>query len=312
MTRAGKRVLVTGAGGFLGRRLCPMLAEAHHVVGVDLPGVAMALDGERRAAPAPEAMPGMLDEVGPDTVVHAAFRNRKPADWSRTDYLGSVLNENVALFEACSQRDIEVVLCSSSAVYGSPPPGRRILETDAVAPVSLYGVAKAVQEMLTAVFTSDGLRVCTARLFNVIGPGQAPGMLVPDWLRGLAAVADGGEPVLRVHNRATARDFVDVRDAARALTAMVSDFRVAVVNVASGTAVSLLELSRFLETLCPVDFTVLETDPVPADDDIKTQCGDPSRAGDLWGWSPTIPWHTSVAEAWRELRDATSGGSRSL
>jgi GDP-4-dehydro-6-deoxy-D-mannose reductase len=306
-----KRVLVTGAGGFLGRHLCPLLAEEFDVIGVDLAGVAPSFEGRWREAPSSGDSAGLLDELQPDSVVHAAFRNRKPAAWSRTDYLARVLDENVRLFEACAERNIEVVLCSSSAVYGAAPGNRALVETDPVQPVSLYGVAKALQEMLPEVFAHEQLRVCTVRLFNLIGPGQRPGMLVPDWLEGVAAIDAGGESVLRVRNLRTARDFVDVRDAARALRAMIADFRSGtVVNVAGGESVSLMELSRLLQTLTAAPFEIVENDPDVAPTDVAAQRGDTSRARELWGWTPTIDWRQSVTDAWHALRAATATGSR--
>jgi len=298
-----QRVLVSGAGGFLGRHLCPLLAERHNVIGVDVAGVAATFAGPWHTAPEPDHLGALLDDTKPGIVVHAAFRNRKPGDWSRTRYIADVLAGHLPLFEACAERDIGIVLCSSSAVYGASREDRPLQETDPVAPVSTYGAAKAMQEMLLDVFADESLRVCTARLFNLIGPGQAPGMLLPDWLHGVASIVDGGEPVLRVYNRATWRDFVDVRDAALALREMVGDFRPGeVVNVARGEPVSLMELSDFLAELSPVPFEVVELHPDIGTDDVPRQCGDRSRARELWGWEPSIGWRESVTDAWREIR----------
>lgn len=300
--RTRKRVLVTGAGGFLGRHLCPSLAERHALTGADLPGVAATFDGAWRVAAGPEDLGKLVDAVEPEIVVHAAFRNRKPADRPRSDYIAEVIATNLPLFEACAARDVGILLCSSSAVYGPSPGDRPLRETDPVAPVSLYGAAKALQERLPEVFAEESLNVCTVRLFNLVGPGQERGMLVPDWLHGLAAIAGGGEPVLEVHNRATWRDFVDVRDAADALRRMVDDFRPGtVVNVAGGEPVSLMELSRFLETLSPVPFEIVERHPDIGDDDVSRQCGDRTRARELWAWEPSTPWRQSVADAWAEI-----------
>jgi len=308
--RAPKRVLATGAGGFLGRHLCPLLAEEHEVMGLDLEGVAPSFEGVWREVDALHTAGEMLEELKPDILVHAAFRNRKPPEWSRTEYLASVLDGNLPLFQACAERGIELVLCSSSAVYGVSPDGRPLAETDPVAPVSQYGVAKALQEMLLNVFAYDDLQVCTVRLFNLIGPGQPAGMLISDWLRGVALIAGGGEPVLRVRNRSTSRDFVDVRDAARALRDMVSEFRAGeVVNVAGGRAVHLMDVSRFLEALCPVPFEIVETDAEVDATDVKSQCGDASRARMLWAWTPTIDWRESLTDAWREMLEG-SGATR--
>jgi len=274
--RGGSRVLVSGAGGFLGRHLCPLLAANRQIIGADLSGVEPSFDGEWHAVEPGTGLAELVQRLKPDFMVHAAFRNRKPSDWTRLEYLSGLAA------------------------------GTRLDETAPRHPTTLYGLAKAIQELLGESMVTEGLHLCVARLFNLIGPGQAAGMLIPDWVRQLAAIADGAEPRLVVRHRATSRDFVDVRDAAAALALLIDDYRPGeTVNVATGTAVHLREISDFLATLCPRDFEIIETDPQPPGSDVISQRGDPTRIKARWGWEPTVPWRQSVADVWDACRERT-------
>lgn len=299
--------MVTGAGGFLGRQLCVALRPHHELIEVDLPGRSVPTGTRTVSILHPEELAQVVDEWNPEIVIHAAFVNRKPADWTEACYYQSVRDVNAPLFDVCSRRSVSVLLVSSSAVYapqdgdeGANDPPPCITEDHAVNPVSVYGRAKALQESLAERTNSaGGLHLCIVRLFNLCGPGQQEGMLLPDWVNRAVAIAGGGEPVLRVRNRTTSRDLVDVRDAARAIGLLVRDFRPgSVVNVASGFPVKLMEISDELARLCPVPYEVIETEPFPDSANVVSQCGSFERIRDGWGWAPVISWQQSLADLW--------------
>jgi len=305
-------LLVTGAGGFLGSHLTKELSShGHRVVGVDFG--APPDSGFTRWIPLaqPTDLSGAVERALTDgaitTVLHCAFVNRKPAGESDEVYLQGAVSRDLPLFRVCAERGVQVVLVSSSAVYGALSfDDRPIREEDPMRPVTLYGVAKAVQELeVSFLAASLGLRVAIARLFNLCGPGQKEGMLIPDWVSRVAAIEAGAEPRLVVRNRATTRDFVDVRDAARALRLMTESFVPGeLANVASGTAVSLTDLSDALQALSAVPYDVIETDPVPSGTDPVVHCGSFARLERRYGWRPTISWRQSLGDVWQQYRNA--------
>ena len=299
-------ILVTGAAGFLGRHLCTALIDGAHRV---LAAAAAGSEGMPK-----DAVPVVVDACNsegfaravrclrPQLVVHAAFRNRKEANQTDLEYLRDLQAVDIPLFEACALTGASLLSVGSSAVYGSAE-GRDLIDEDCpIRPVSVYGLAKAMQEM-TAQYEviARALPLVIVRLFNLIGPGQSTGMVVPDWVSRAVHIARGAEPVLRVANRAAARDFVDVRDAAQAIRLLVEDFRPGtVINVASGTTVSLTEISDALIALCPRPFAVQETAPVLSATDVRIQCGDYARLKKGWGWQPQITWRQSLSDVWQE------------
>jgi len=301
-------LLVTGAAGFLGAHLSAELgSHGHDVVGVDFGQSSGATRWIQLTQPTDlgVVVQQALRESEISTVVHCAFVNRKPASETDEAYLSGAVARDLPLFRACAEAGVQVLLVSSSAVYGALAQ-RPIVEEDPMQPVTLYGVAKATQEFEASFFSASiGLRVATARLFNLSGPGQREGMLIPDWVSRVSAIEAGADPRLVVRNRATTRDFVDVRDAARAIRLMTEGFVPGeLANVASGIAVSLTELSDALQALSTVPYEVIETDPVPSGTDPVMHCGSYSRLERRYGWRPTISWRTSLADVWQQYRDA--------
>lgn len=297
-----RRALISGAGGFLGAHLLRELEGVWEVVGAGRSGRPPQTDAEwLRIEDEAGGLAEAVARSSPDLFIHAAFINRKDPDWSEEDYLARLTATNLRLFDACSRHGVPVILISSSAVYGTGTAGKALDEQSPRRPVSLYGMAKTFQEMLGEhAAASRGLELCTARLFNLVGPGKGEGTVVHDWISQVSAIAVGKEsPVLRVRNRETSRDFVDVRDAARAVGLLAQSFTPGeVYNVASGRAVSLRQIGDYLESLCPVPFRTVETDVRRASADALYQYGSATKIRQACGWMPKIDWRQSVRDVW--------------
>lgn len=206
------RVLVTGAGGFLGRPLVAALRAAGHD--------AAPLEGDvtepATFAKASKGAKGAGGSGKVDAVYHLAAQSNVPKsvkdpaetwkanvdgtlqvlDWARRDGVG------------------RVVVISSSHVYGHPQRSP-MDEGHPLAPRSPYGASKVAAEALAAAYhASYGVPAVVVRPFNIYGPGQAPGFLVPDILAQLRAgkslVLGDPKPV---------RDYTFLDDAVRFLVA---------------------------------------------------------------------------------------------
>ena len=145
------RVLVTGAGGSLGRAVVPALAqEGHEPVLLDL----QALDGEHEAVRGDVRDRAVLERAvrGVDAVVHAAaLHGIHLQDWSADDFWSINVTGTFLVYEAARAAGVRtVVLGSSMVVYGdvgaAPDPWRTVTEQTPLRPANLYGLTKVLSE----------------------------------------------------------------------------------------------------------------------------------------------------------------------
>lgn len=302
------RVLVTGAGGFVGRHLVRRLAaDGARVAGsvwgdrLDLPGVEVhELDVRDR-----QAVERLLLRERPEVVVHLAGLSHVGQSWDRP---GCYFQANVVGTENVVRAagDARVVLASSADVYGAVPEAEQPIGEDRpLEPATPYGLTKAAAERLAVALA--GSRTVVVRSFNLIGPGQAPTFALPSFAAQLAAIRRGeAEPVLRVGNLSARRDFVHVEAAARAYALLTRKGEAGgVYNLASGRGVVIREALDALLRVSGVEARI-ETDPErfrPVD--LPVLAGDPSRLRAL-GWEPEPGIEEAVEELWQEAMSAPS------
>ncbi len=248
-----RRILVTGAGGFVGANLVRRLAAEGHAVTA---AVRPAGDPWRLATPGPD---GTLEgvEVRPldladERAVERTVRDIRP-EWAfhlaahgayswqtdsreifRTNVLGTV-----NLVEACRASGCEALVnAGSSSEYGFK--NHAADEEEPLEPNSEYGVAKAAATLYCRQAARAGpLRIVTLRLYSVYGPFEDPGRLVATLaVRGLR----GELPPLA--DPEVARDFVAVEDTLEAFLAATrpGPSAGAVYNVGTGRQTSIGEM----------------------------------------------------------------------
>jgi GDP-4-dehydro-6-deoxy-D-mannose reductase len=290
------RLLVTGAGGFLGGHLVAhLLASGDTVFATSTPPLpalpgATVLEADILE---PAALARALELARPEAVVHLAGLAHVGASWERP---GEYFRVNVLGTENVVQaaQGAQVVLASSAEVYG-PAGAAPIPEAAPYAPASPYALTKAAAERL--VLAAGGV---VLRSFNVIGPGQVPTFALPGFARQLATIARGeSEPVLRVGNLEARRDFVHVEDAARAYRLVAERGEAGgIYNLASGRAHSIAEM---LAALCRVAGLAprIEVDPERfRPTDVPVLEGDASRLRAL-GWAPEHSVEAALTDLWR-------------
>ena len=279
------RTWVSGASGFVGARLCARLrAAGHDVIGVD-----REVD-VRDAARVAES----LAAARPDALVHlaavssSAAAREEPARAASVNYLGA---RNVLEAMARHAPSARLLLVGSGEVYGASEPGAPpFTERDPLAPRTDYARTKACADLLGAACAARGLDVVRVRPFNHTGPGQPPDFVAPAFAGQIARIARGdGEPVLRVGNLDSVRDFLDVEDVIDAYEALLrSSAPAGVYNVASGVGVRIGALLDALREASGAAFRV-EVDPRRWR---ETDCvvGDARRLREATGWSPRTPF----------------------
>ena len=268
------RVLVTGAAGFIGSHVSERLAATGtvEVVGIDdlstgfvdnLSGIPIRLvQGSILDA---DALADAVDgDGGVDAIVHLAARPSVPRSIEdpvashEANTVGTLRVLEAARAARASGRDVQVIVASSSSVYGSNPtlPKHEGLAT---LPVSPYAASKLATEQYTLAWQkSYGMRTLAFRFFNVFGPRQAPGHAYAAVVPAFVYAALRGEP-LTVHGDGTqTRDFTYVGTVTDvivdALQRGVSHDTP--VNLAFGTRTSLLEVIDRLRTMVEIPIEV--------------------------------------------------------
>jgi GDP-4-dehydro-6-deoxy-D-mannose reductase len=112
-------------------------------------------------------------------------------------------------------------------------------------PISPYGVSKVTTEALGyQYFRNYGLKVFLPRLFIHVGTGHPPDTAIQNFARQLALIAKGiSEPVIRVGNLDSARDFIDVRDGVAGLMMLLEHGNAGdPINICTGEALTIREV----------------------------------------------------------------------
>ena len=314
------RVLITGVTGFVGPYLAAELAAEPEV---ELFGMALDAGGAQAGGALPSGLTillgdvtadgsirTVLEEARPDVVFHLAGASSGAAAWHRPVACYEVnAVGTLRLLEGIRRLGLAAttIVASSGEVYGSADDGAHPLTEDSpLRPLSPYAASKASQDLVAAQYPrAYGMRVIRLRLFNHTGPRHPEQFVASSFARQIARIERGlQEPVLEVGNLDARRDFVDVRDVARAYRLAVrSDVTGDVFNVCSGRAVSIRRILELLLGLARCE-VVVHPDPErmrPAD--IPLLLGDPRRFREATGWVPEIPLEQSLSDLldwWRD------------
>lgn len=300
MTWAGKRVLVTGAGGFIGshltERLVDLGAQVRALVYYQSDGSWEWLDHSDRKNDI-EVVAGDIrdrDSVmsavrGMDIVFHLAaliaipYSYRAPGSYVKTNIEGT-LNVLQAAKEVRLER---VVHTSTSEVYGTAR-SLPINESHPLQGQSPYAASKiAADKMAEAFHLSFGVPVVTVRPFNTYGPRQSARAVIPTIITQCLV-----GKTIRLGNVTPTRDMNYVSDTVEGLiqAAVAPNAIGRTVNLGSGREVSIENLAELIATLVNRD-AVIESDPErerPKNSEVERLVADNTAARELLGWKPSV------------------------
>jgi NAD dependent epimerase/dehydratase len=311
MDWAGRRVLVTGAGGFIGSHLVEKLvslgAAVRAMVRYNSRGEWGHLDGLAKSTrDALEVVAGdvrdpfFVDRVGAgvDVIFHLASLIAIPYSYEAPQsYVETIVSGALHVLEAAKRHRVSrVVHISTSEVYGTAL-YTPIDEKHPLQGQSPYSACKIGADKLAESFhRSFGLPVTILRPFNTFGPRQSARAVIPTII---------SQALARDHVELGAltpvRDLLYVEDTVAAMVRAAEADAVLgeTIHVGSGRGISIGELARVILAKLGLERPVrTQGDRVrPEASEVMTLVCDPSKAKQLLGWAPRVSFDEGLERA---------------
>ncbi|MCE5231188.1 GDP-mannose 4,6-dehydratase [bacterium] len=315
------RVLITGAGGFIGSHVVEaFLAEGRRVralvhynslglighLGSSPAALKAESDGRLEIVAGDVTDPYQMIQIanGCDVIIHMAaligipYSYIAPASYQNVNTLGTLHMLEAA--RACKAR--RIIVTSTSEVYGtaqySPIDEKHPLQAQ-----SPYSASKiAADKLAESYWRSFDVPVVTLRPFNTFGPRQSLRAVIPTVL----AQALAGSNEIRIGSLDPKRDMTFVEDTARAfvLAASANGIDGETIHFGSGVSRSIGEIAR--QCLAAAGSKAkLVTDPErirPAKSEVGLLLCNPEKARRLLNWQPTIPFEEAIARTAKYMK----------
>ena len=316
------KVLVTGADGFVGEHLIAALLERDREVTASTlalpptrfslePAQVASVDWKAADVRDQEALRRMIAAVIPERIFHlAGFASgalaRAQAALAMEINAGGTVNLCEAVLAVQEENPDfrpRILVMGSGDEYGDAArAGEPLTETMHLRPISAYGLSKVCEELSAHTYRrAHGLKTVAVRGFSLVGVGQRPPFVVPEFCTQAARIVAGQRrPVMEVGNLDVERDFMDVRDGVEAFRRLIElEDPHAVYNVASGVPTRVRTILEWILDEAAIE-PEIRVDPARVRmEEVPRITGDSTRLTEDTGWTPVHPIEKTVRETYR-------------
>ena len=311
-------ILLTGGAGFIGSHLAESLIQqgGHSLTVIDnfdpfydrsikeqnlsllrqLPGFRL-IEGDIRNL---DLIEQRLDEHY-DAIIHVAAKAgvlpsiKDPIGYEDTNVKGTL-----HLLEFARKRQIkQFVFCSSSSVYGVNPKTPWHESDPVLLPISPYASTKVAGELCGYTYAHlYNIRFIALRLFTVYGPRQRPDLAIHKFAKKILQ----NEPITMYGDGSTLRDYTNVADIVRGITAALhySGSMYEIINLGNNNPVNLSELIAGIEKSLNKNAIIEKLPEQPGD--VPVTFADIQKAGRLLGYHPQVSLQDGLDEFCRWLK----------
>lgn len=300
------RIFITGGAGFIGSHVVEHLHfhQYHDVLVYDnlSSGRAENLDASVRLIVSSineyDDLETAFLDFKPDMVVHLAAQPAITLSWFNPKHdLHVNASGTLNLLRLCTENKVQrLIFASTSAVYAETM--EPMFENFLLLPTSPYGISKMAAERYVMTLMQNNV---VLRLGNVFGPRQIPigeNQVIPRMIRHF----EHGEPFFITGDGEQRRDFIYVKDVARAISqAMVG--KSGIYNIASGNSISINDLARCMETIYELPGYAWEHNDVY--DPRRNACLDIEHAKDCLNWIPYFQFESALRDTiewWKQIK----------
>lgn len=308
------RVLVTGAGGFVGGHLVLALADRGHQV-----IAARVKDNDFKFAREIEklnfditdylSLERIIGKVKPDAIIHLAAQSMVKRAWENpagTIAVNTIGTINLIKAVKKNVPGAKFINIGTSEEYGlTGNKGEPLEEHYECLPQNPYAVSKlAAGQIALQLAKKDKLNIIHVRPFNHFGPGQQLGYVVSDFASQIAQIEKGiGSAVIKVGDLSAQRDFTDVRDVIEAYIALLEQkVESGIYNVCSGKPRSMNGILDFLIQQATVSIKIKVDQDRLRSSDVPLFVGSASKIKKAVDWEPKRKFEDSLLETlnwWR-------------
>lgn len=307
------KALITGVNGFVGYYLSKYLVEKGYTVYGTVIEDNVTMDNviiHKMNLLNKKEVEETIKSINPDHIYHLAGQSAVGLSWKNPTLTIDVnVNGTINILESVRESNIntKVLIIGSSDEYGIIKAEEcPISEEHPLNPSSPYAISKMTQEEIAKLYVkSYNMNLIMVRAFNHIGPMQSKNFVVSDFASKVAEIEKGAEPIIKVGNLESYRDFTDVRDIVRGYTMLIEKGKIGeIYNIGSGNSYKIQEILDILISLSSKNIKIeIDPDKLRPSDVPIIQC-DNSKIKSHVNWDPEYDIKNTLKDTldyWRNM-----------